>query len=83
MHVKLSYCDIGVFKHLCGTYMSLGNHELMAPICELFKDPGVQITPAQAAGIMDANKGNPAGALSAVRAHLEASRSAPDSSHLS
>ena len=73
MHVELSYCDIGVLQHLCSTYMKLPDHELLTAVGELLKDPNARITPAQAAGLFDSHRGDPAAALGAIQAHLQAS----------
>ena len=73
MHVCLSFCDLGVFKHLLQSYMRCTDHELLEPISRLLHVDQAEITPAQAAGYLDAHKGDVTAALAAVCSHLEAS----------
>ncbi|KAK9822037.1 hypothetical protein WJX74_002203 [Apatococcus lobatus] len=71
LHIPLSFCNARVFKHLCSTYLGLQDDKLMLPVCALLEYQKAQITPAQVAGLFDAHKGDPAGALKAVHGQLE------------
>ena len=66
MHIQLTYCGMDGLRDLCRTYLGVTEHAGLAEVERLLGNGHGKLTPAQAAGVLEAHADDPDAGLQAL-----------------